>query len=118
MARQRIGEGAARATGNPAGTRRTQARRSGAADCSALESPATGEVSDVTAFTRAAAPPPAGHAGPVGAGRRRSASDSDCDRRLALGRSFDPGTTPTVGRTGDGSPAVAAVHRTPRVSRP
>ena len=56
-----------------------------------LESAATGEVSAVTAFTRAAAPPPAGHAGRVGAGRRPSAADSDRDRRLALGRPLDPG---------------------------
>ena len=39
-----------RATGNPAGTRRTQACRSSAADCSALESADTGEVSAVSRF--------------------------------------------------------------------
>src|ERR1700687_816710 len=110
MARRRVSGGAARATGSPAGTCATQARRSAAPDCAALESAATGEVSAVTAFTRAAASPVAGHAGPVGAGRRRSASDSDCDRRLALGRPLDPGATPTAGRAGDDGALAAAIH--------
>src|SRR6266851_5869992 len=100
MARRRVGGGAAHATGNPAGTCRTQARRSARADCSALESAANGEVSAVSAFSRAAAPPIAGRAGPVGARRRPSASDCDRDRRLALGRPVDAGAAPTDGRAG------------------
>ena len=101
-----------------AGTRRAQARRSFAADRSALESAATGEVSALTAFTRAAAPPLAGHAGRVGAGLCPSAADCNRDRRFALGRPFDAGTDPAAGRArGDGA-AAAPVHGATRVSRP
>src|SRR5712675_777591 len=112
MARRRIGGGAAHATGNPARTCRTQARRRVAADWSAIESPATGEVSAVSAFTRAAAPPIAGHVGRVGAWRCSSAADNNRDRKFALGRPFDAGAAPAVSRAGDDGTAATPVHRT------
>ena len=113
---RRIGGRAARATGSPAGTGRTQACRSFAADCSALESADNGQVSAVIAFTRAAAPPLAGDVSRVDAGRRPSAADNHLDRRLALGRPFDAGADPTSRRArGDGA-AAAPVHGAPGVS--
>src|ERR1700687_6490351 len=98
MARRRVGGRAARATGTPAGTRRTQACRNSAADCSTLESADTGQVSTLIAFARAAAPPLAGDAGRVGTGRRPSAGENNRDRRLALGGPVDAGAAPTAGR--------------------
>ena len=117
VARRRVSGRAASATAKPAlELARTQARRSGAADCAALESAATGQVSTVIAFTRATAPPLAGHAGRVGAGRRPSAADSYRDRRFALGRPVDAGAAPTSGRAGSDGAAAAAVHGAARVS--
>ena len=95
---------------------RTQACRSTAADCAALESAATGEVSAVTAFIQAAAPPLAGYTGRVGAGRRPSATDDSRDRRPAMGRPLDAGADSTTGRAGGDVAAAAALHRASRVS--
>ena len=83
-----------------------------------LNLPIPAEVSTVIAFTRAAAPPLAGHAGRMGAGRRPSAADGDRDRRLALGRPLDAGADPTAGRAGGDGAVAAAVHGAARVSRP
>ena len=83
-----------------------------------LNLPMPAKYPTVIAFTRAAAPPLAGHAGRVGAGRRPSAADSDRDRRFALGRPFDAGAAPAAGRAGGDGAAAAPVHGAPRVSRP
>src|SRR4029077_154704 len=113
-----VGGGAAYATGKSAGTGRTQTCRSSAADCADLGSADNRQVFPLPAFTRAAAPPFAGDAGRVGAGRRPSATDSDCDRRFALGRPFETGAAATAGRERSDGAAAASLHSAPRVSRP
>ena len=96
----------------PAGAGGTQARRSHPADCSAPESAAAGGLSALDAVTRAAAPPPAGDAGRMGAGLGPRAADSDRDRGLALGRSLDAGIDPTAGRArGDGARCCSCTRR-------
>ena len=79
-----------------------------------LNLPLSDKYPPSAAITRAAAPPPAGHPGRMGARRGPSTTSGSCDGRLALGRRLDAGADPIAGRArSDGAACCSCTRRDP-----
>ena len=114
--RRRPCRGAARATGVGVGAGGTRACEAMPLIAPLLNLPLPPELSALIVVARAAAPPPAGDAGRVGAGRCPRAAAGDRDRRFALGRPVDAGADPDCWSSRGRGAAAAPVHGAARVS--